>query len=760
MAASNSNGGVQALVSSQNQERARLRVVKACDRCRAHKIKCTGTFPCNNCTKHNIACNFRTGNIIEEPQPGTSRPEEIKREPTPLGAKRQRRENSTPLQDYESQALPILPKDLGGERYSAEYTQHLESRVQYLETLLLENLSLTFRNVGTINPDVDDVNDLMAGTLSKWRFLRRHQTALVNELCKSLFEGLSAENKSKVDMPRTQYFGWNMSGCNYLKPEKLPEMPDLTKDLLEDTQKYYIDFFFEEINPLFAIIHESVFREQLVYFQDMLAAQDVPNGNSTALFSAMLCLVFVLSIRFTEFRKPNGPSMQQLHLEERLFQYSHKVLLILSFEWESFELIQCWLLVTLYLRTAYRQTSSNFAMGHAVTMFRSMGLGRTSTVMADVTTYENLKAKRIFLAVYCFDRIIGLQGGRCRAINEFDITRKFPSFNYEEEKAKDDWITRPAFAMMQIARVANFIHTSTSDNYDLIKSQQINKELSILGHWLDRNGFDDVTDIYPAEKVDGAESNGSELLKAQVKLHYYDLQVTVHGKSLFNYLGKRVATEGMKVEKIVDANEGIIYLVEKIDANGDLYVPWYPVLLLIFNVAINCLVFINAGVFIRQSRWLLQRCVQLLTKLQDSPVRDDRNRLVYRERFKMVSECIWAIKIINHSMELNFEESLKSIRELGTDHGPSDVNRLYFSQFGLMKDKNKQGIEKLMEDHLKRGPKPKASKAEVEATHGPATDVSSESFMSQPASTGFGGEELFDNLAWFDKWLHFNNGEQ
>lgn len=721
-----------------NSDKIRMRVNKACDRCRSHKIKCTGIFPCGNCTKHGIECRFRSKVASEEPTAKRTKVE------TPQAPNVDLYDNN-----YQSQALPILGKDTV-DQVDPGYTQYLENRVQYLENLLLESLTSTFKNIGMVNPDVQDVNDLLRALLTKWRFCRRHQNALVIELCTSLYDGLTPEAKAQVQLPRTQYFGWNMSGCNYLKPETLPPHPAM-EELSQDDKNRYVEFFFKEINPLYVILHEAVFKEQIDAFRKLAATESVDQTNSTALFLAMLCLVYALSIRFTEFMKPDGPSMDMLHLEERLFKYSHKVVLLFSFEWESFELIQCWLLVTLYLRICHRQTSANFAMGHAVNMCRSMGLGKTTEVVAEVTHYEKLKAQRIFYAVYCFDRIIGLQGGRYRALNEFDITRKFPSLDFERETKSDDWISLPAFAMMHIARIANFIHTSTSDNYDLIKAQQINKELHLLGHWFNRNGFDDANDIFP---YGGDNGKISSLVKAQVKLHYYDLLIAVHGKLLFGYFGKRIATEGMKIEKVLEANEGIVYLLKKIQEAKLLYAPWYVNLLLLFSVGINCLVFINAGVYLVESRRLMKDSMKLMQHLQDSPVKNEKGKMIFRERFKMVSECMWAFKTSNHIMALSFEESIRTIKELGIDHGSADVNKQYFTQFGLQNAKSKGKLDQLMEDQNKRE---YSDRYQLPPTLSEAQETSPESTLSQPNSSAFGVEELLGNLQWFDQWLDFNH---
>ncbi|GBL51559.1 hypothetical protein ACNR91_000703 [Candidozyma auris] len=758
--------------NSSGAERARLRVNKACERCRNHKIKCSGVKPCTNCEKHSVECVFRDASQPANPSSskanaamssssiasndgqlfnGESSPKKSYEYPPrkkhrpdlsfanfdPGHSLFQAPAPATP--DYSSHALPVVQKNYA----DPSYTAYLENRVHYLENLLSDHSNGHAKNVGTINTDTLDVADLMRHTASKWRSSRRHQNALVIELCKALYEGLDPEAKSKVTVPRTQYFGWNLSGCNYIKPEPLPSMPDL-KLLNEATKAHYIDFFFREINPLYAIIHETVFREQIVAYDKQSKASGTQT-NVTALFSAMLCLVYALSNRFVQFMKPDGPSMEMLRLEERLFKYSHKVMSIFSFEWESFELIQCWMLATLYLRITHRQTSANQAFGNAVSMCRSMGLFRDRKLTADVSSYDLLKAKRVFFSLYCFDRVIFLQAGRYRALNEFDIVRPFPSFDYVKESAGDDWITLPAFAMIHIARVANFLHTNSSDNYDLLKSQQINKEIYLLQGWLAENGFDDVHDIFPYEGCGGPVSH---MVKAVVKLHFYDLLLAIHGKLLFSYFGKRIASEGMQIERVVEANEGVIFLLNKLKNADCLYAPWYLNLLVLFNVGINCLVFINAGVYLVESRRLMKESMNLLKTFQNSAVRNEKGKLIFHERFKMVKECIWVFKMTNKIMSLSFQKSLADFEQFGTDPGPDEVNQQYFTQFGLMKQKKKDDLEKLMEDQSKRD--------FTERTKNINDETSPGVVASQPASDAFGNDNFLSNLQWFDQWLDFN----
>ncbi|CAK9682559.1 unnamed protein product [Candida parapsilosis] len=655
--------------------RPRMRVSKACDRCRTHKIKCSGSDPCATCVRQKKECTFSNS--------GGGNPQGKSNGYPLLGADTNKRRKYSTL-NSEPFGLPVVDKS-----NDKEYIAHLENRVQYLENLLSRNTMEDFRNPRFEEPENEGVIETLYTTSSKWRFSRRHQNLLIVELCKSMYSNLSEESKEKVTIPRMQYFGWNMSGVNYLTPENLPALPQLD---IEFDERYLIDFFFKEVNPLFAIIHETVFREQYEAY-DKLMKEEAMTGehkhdsksNQTKLYSAILYLIFALAIRFSEFQKPKSPDLEMLKLEEKLFKYGYKIVSILSFEWESFELIQSWLLIALYLRVAHRQTSSSHALGQAITMTKSMGLGFSEenyNILA-CTGYERLKAKRIFWCVFTFDRVFGLQTGRYCGIREEDFGRGFPGFDFQHETVKDDWLTLPALALLHIARISNFVHTAPTDNPHLIKYQQINAELVKLHQWFNEVGFRNDL-LFNKHASSGLNENEvSSLVKAQVKLHYYDLVLCVHGKVLFNYIGRRIVSTGLKVEMVLDACHGVIEVLDKVNKAGLLYTPWYSVLLLLFNIGVNALCLINGGVFISQSRDLLKNTIKLFTILKKSPIRNKQNKLIFRERFKMVRECTWALKMANKILTLRLQEDMNALNNIGVDHGSSDVNKQYFSQLGF-----------------------------------------------------------------------------
>ena len=72
----------------------------------------------------------------------------------------------------------------------------------------------------------------------------------------------------------------------------------------------------------------------------------------------------------------------------------------------------------------------------------------------------------------------------------------------------------------------------------------------------------------------------------------------------------------------------------------------------------------------------MKEALNVLQVLRNSPVCDKKGRVIFKQRFKMADECNWLLKMISHIMALHCEESLGDLRELGTDHGSSEVNKL------------------------------------------------------------------------------------
>lgn len=662
-----------------SESKGRMRVSRACDRCRTQKIKCSGTYPCTTCTKHKRECVYNTNSQLLNKQADSLF--------TP-----------TILNVHNERELPFLSRN-----DDKVYIKHLENRIQYLEGRLNTDKQQLTQPPNDGETESESTLNYCRPS-SKWRYSKRGHLYLIQEFCTNIHNELTQEDQRKISFPRQQYFGWNLSGSHYLSSDPMPTLPQVE---LPESIDYYIDYFFTDINPLFAIIHEPVFRQQLQTYNQTINSigKDPDSPQQVKLFEAMFYLIVVLAIRFSEFEKKKDFCLDTLVSEEILFKFCHKVVTTLSFQWESFELVQCWLLITLYLRVSHRQSSYFLALGQAVTMCRSMGIGKVPRVTVKLgTSYEQLKSKRIFWALYVFDRLFGLQSGRFQLLYDEDIGIEFPSLDFKSESAQDNWITLPSLALIHIAKLSTFVLNHGLQAVDILKYQQINKQLIELNKWLNENGFNN-DDLFkdPSEKI-------SSMAKAQVKLHYYDLVLCIHGNVLFNFVGRRIASPGLKIEMVLDSCTNILQVLSKIHKANRFYAPWYLNLLLLFNVGINSLILINTGLYLSVAKPNYSKTIELLTVLKKANVKTPDGKTLIKKRFKMAAECLWALNTSAKLLSLRFQQDLKSLQSIGTEPGSPDVNKATFTQYGFFKEqfdtennpRNRDEISELMRTGKRR----------------------------------------------------------
>lgn len=511
---------------------------------------------------------------------------------------------------------------------ASKMVPELPSQTGYLQEILVaDNDYIIPRSLAAGGPD-----------------LHRHQNVLASEFFDKVLDTLPPEKRAQVLVPPARYIGWNMLGPTSIITEVLPLPPGLDVD-----QYRLVDYFFREVNSLYGILHEAVFRDQLSAFNEL--AQFDPNEtperySRATLFRASLYLVYAIAIRLSE-RPPSNTSA--LLNERNAFTYGYSVVNQVSFESESFELIQGWLLVTIYLRLSHHQGSVYAALSRATSMAKLMGLRYENPILGSDSLYDKQRARRLFWAVFTIERVLGLHKGNYGAVTIKYIQRQFPSTEYASER--DGWLPFPAFALLHVAKVANLVYTTNDAKYTLIES-----ELAALSMWMDTNGLAN-SDLF-------ASSSWSGLALAQVKLHYYDLILCVHGRVLLNFLGHQGVQDGPSIYRVLDGCRGIIEVLLQVRRASMLWVPWYNTLLLLFNVGITALTLLNAGLFIAESKLLLQESMELLTLLQGATAAGDMEGEDILRADK-VSECIDVLRSAQKALALRFEQNRSELFEIG-----------------------------------------------------------------------------------------------
>lgn len=665
---------------SGKPQQVRLRVKKACDRCKKQKTKCDGEFPCFTCSRHGHHCEY-SANVdntkldYDRKKHSAKRPEELKN--------------------------------------SSSYIQYLESRVRNLETQLAQ---------GGVSVSSDYNNEmfnknLFAFSRDKYRVMRRYQNLLPYEFGKTIFDSLPENHRKDLIIPRIQFYGWNMSGMHYLKQRKLPPFEpliDLTAD--KELADWLIDFFFRKINPLFSIIHESVFRDQLVNYLKQL---DQKLNESSRLFTSILYLIFAISIRFSENHPSLPPHLKAKlypRLEEKLFASGHAVVEKLSFEWQSFELIQSWILITLYLRTTHRQNSSWFSLGVALRMTKgmSLNLNRIPEVFSK-KTYEQLKIKRIFWLVYTWDRIYGFQSGK-----NFEITDDVISMPLPEWDDEDDWLEKPALAMIKLADIVGkiqifMLNPMNNENFNNIQAE--------MRKW---------------EKETSARVvEGDELLLHQLWLTYHDVYLSFHNKTLFKLLDRQVSNESDNdFSKILRHSSEVLKIFNQINEANLLLVPWWLNLVLLFNLSLIDIILINTGLYRVECQNNLKICLGYLTSL--------------KEHTGMAKECLWALKMLNHMVVTRFKFTMEQLTEIGIDHGSDQVNKVKFLQFGKVDQDEANPTANVINNHAANNTPNNNNQTNNENT---TNEVDNLIGIDMELYDSGLNDDLLGNLKWFDQWV-------
>lgn len=183
-------------------------------------------------------------------------------------------------------------------------------------------------------------------------------------------------------------------------------------------------------------------------------------------------------------------------------------------------------------------------LGNVISMTRAMGLGHRDPIIHNITSYEHLKAKRIFWCVYTFDRLFSLQYGRYCGLDA-EIFRSYPVLSFQDEE--DGWLTLPAFAMIHLARISNFMNDLANDNLTGIDVQNCNKNLQDLETWFNDTEFNDDALFSNADRSNYLYN----LAKVQVKLHYYDLIFYFHGRSVFCFLGENIELKHLDMQRVL-----------------------------------------------------------------------------------------------------------------------------------------------------------------------------------------------------------------
>lgn len=553
----------------------------------------------------------------------------------------------------------------------------------------------------------------------KMRYSRRYANSLPMQLGSELIKDLPDFQKKQVSVPRLQHYGWNMSGVHYIRPRNIPS-PGALID--ESTGREYLSYFFENINPLYSILHKPMFLQQ---FDLYLLTPCYPECR---LFLAIFHAVCAIVIRHKEICEN---AKIEPELEEKLFDDAYSTLKAFSFEWESVEVVQGFLLLATYLRGCHRQSSAWSVLGTAIRMALGMGLNHKVQGI-NLTDYELLKRQRVFWACFVLDRTFCIDIGRHFSLRENDMSIPIPK-GYVD----DGWQTQISSALMQFClRLCDLVYDQNL-NLNRYELKVIKSRLLAWNDSLDDIGLNSDTELNMFESLPAA-------LVAHFRFSYYSSLFFIHMKTVFGLLGAASDSQLIDRELYVQCVKGVTNVASALDDSGQLKTPWWLTLNTLHYAGCIALLLIFHQTEVDEMGKQLEKIIALLTIIAEDG------------RFVMARECVWSLKTLNHMVHMRFSQTLEILRSIGLDHGSSLVNKGNFSAMGYL---DRMGNEVFFVGN--QDGTPEASSATTTSNATPGSSSNDQPTTTAPVDSAElstiqnmlpGGYDPTMSLMWFDNW--------
>ncbi|KAA8902509.1 hypothetical protein TRICI_005870 [Trichomonascus ciferrii] len=734
----------------RERERERLRVAKACDRCKRKKTKCDGLNPCWACERSKLACMYSSSamnNTSHMSSPVVSAGS--------AGNGMAMTPPHVPVASYGGVQSHQHPQSqLGFANANGQLVEKLFGRIRVLEGMLEEKNK---NNDASSSSSVPANDETFWETLNfeshpkpivcRHNYSRRYLMYVTNVLGRQLWDRLSPENQSQISsIPRIQGYGWNMSGVHYLKHSSVPPA---RVSLEPELEQYLMDYFLDHVNPLLAIIHKPVFIKQFH------AYRNTKDKSECRLFMAIFYVACALAMRFSEIA---GVRQYPRGLEEEVFMDGYQALQSFAFQWESFEIVQGLLLVSLYLRTCHRQASTWAALGQAFRLAYALGLMRTGLYRRR-TGYELQKARRIFWCCYTMDRLCTIDTGRSSYFKDHEISHEEP-----KEYVDDGWLTPAAFGLIRLATIISRFPPDMGVDHWRMKAglaESIASDLHSLDEYMDREfGLGSSADTTLAPTHPKAAGSMDPETVCQYRLIFYEVSSFMYQIPLFGMLElerKDVNTSLQDKEAILGTSKAIANCVDTLAQkhNGRINSPWWTIMLSTYTASMMMLVLLNSGTFDKRE------VIPWLTK-----ARNVIDILAEDGRYAMGKECQWALRSINHLLCMKLQEGHDMVKSLGIDHGDPEVNMRHFASLGLFQlqsqskshnggDTNSTDISDTKEEHQSDGsPTPRLFNVQRPqygghiATNG-NDNSTTPAYQPQQALDDPG---LASSVGWFDGW--------
>lgn len=634
-----------------NQPKQRKRVAKACKLCNRRKVKCDGAKQCSNCDRYNRKCVYPAVNAHIQP-----------------------------------------------------HSQHK-----------IHNY----------------VSPFFTFSYDKYRFHTRYQNILPNFLSGSLINQLPHHIPlHNIERPRIQNYSWNMAGGHFLtfdtqnNNNNNPHW-DFTNTTHTTLIEKLLTCFFKHCNPLFSIIHESTFWSQWSKFLST-PTDKTPNK----LFQSILYLIIIITLRFTDgliFNRSTGnnnPLLNQSefdllhktpHLEQDLFNTAYSFIEKLTFEWESFELIQSWLLITFYLRTCYRQTATWNALSRAISLVKGMALD-LNLFPTKHHIHDESKALHCFWSCFIMDKIISFQIGRQSQLDSPLNDMPTPRTTLHN---KDHWPFHPTTQQMfDLAIIVHDFQQNKCFEMDWDSSAQYRQALQ---SWFDTNNAQSIDEL--------------PLTHLQPLMTYLDIRFNFELRSFFPLLDTTASPTNtthlpslpLDPTNLLSHCQLTIKIISHLCQEKMIFIPWWSTLSNLFSVTLIALTSSYLNLQTLSYRDLLRQIMPIWDQILNS---DPWNPPI------MAKQCHWCIKTLNHLISLVLQDTCSNLKSIiGTNPGDNTPNQNNFKQFSRVGDDEDVHLQPLAN------------------LNDPSRDPSSDtrSHEDPPRTDYLLTDDLLANLHWFDE---------
>ncbi|CAM1506071.1 Fc.00g057120.m01.CDS01 [Cosmosporella sp. VM-42] len=420
--------------------RKTAKVSRACDHCKVKKLKCTGTIPCNNCTKKGIPCQYdaqyRRG---RPPTPPAATTDAVPRDSTTT--KSTRCDSNSALQ---RQASEIPPR----------HSQHSEVATSR----------------GAPGLETAEIEGQLFDPTSNLTFIHRAWKRLATQTRDTASGVLTGSEQSQPLMSAGDKTFNAPTGQNFM--------------FLDQTASIELfDFYFDSCVVTYRVLNQQYCFSWLNAVLHNVAS-NLPLHNSIGHSKAAI-IVIILAIaslrqhKISQLAEVNTDPMFLLQQSEEYFITASN-LTAQETGLPRLESAQARILQVLYLLQTSRMNQAWYTFGSTVPIVSALGLHRRSarhrnganrSPTADYIVSEC--RKRTFWVVYTIDKYLAVVFGRPRFYHDDDVDQEYPDrVNDEDMTPQGPALSEPRMdchvdALIFHASIARIVENISREVYSL-----------------------------------------------------------------------------------------------------------------------------------------------------------------------------------------------------------------------------------------------------------------------------------------------------